>query len=153
MDNYTNDERIDILKEATYFNNGKLPKTKADAVELLKLAQNLPLTDKEIDKKVLSDIKRNENVFCKKGTCKGFADFDKYMRGVEPMETEDMAVREEKGINIFKKKVGRDPNFENPLHVNLVTAFAYSDLSAVKKPAPAKKVAPKAPVKKVTPKK
>lgn len=130
------EERVDLLKEAAYFNDGKLPKNKSDVAEVLKLAKNIPLSDNEIGKNALAAIKRNEKVFCPQKTCKGFTDFDKYMRGVEPLKTDDE--KEEKGIAIFKKIVKRTPDMENPLHRNLVTALAYADLSGKNPAAKAK---------------
>ncbi len=135
-------ERAAVLKEVQYFIGSKL-KTEADVTKALKIAEGIPLSDKELGKTALNDIKRNENAFCKPGVCKGYAVFASVLRGADPGDLS--AADQKRGVAAFKKNVGRAPNLANPLHQNLVEAFAVADLSKVKPPVkdPAKTTAKK----------
>lgn len=130
-------EKVQVLAEAQYLTGGPI-KNEAGIAKALKVAEGLPLNDKELGKKALTDIKRNEAAFCKKDTCKGFDTFDRILRGGEVSGLSNS--QQAKGVALFKKNTKRAPDLKNPLHQNLVQAFALADLTVIKaKPVTTKK--------------
>lgn len=138
-------EKVQILAETQYLIGSKL-RNEADIAKALKVAEGIPLNDRELGKKALTDIKRNESAFCKQGACKGFATFDRILRGGEVPELTQ--AQQTKGAALFKKNTKRAPDLNNPLHANLVKAFAVSDLTVIKPAPKAKAKAPSKPAPK-----